>query len=76
MGVRTDIGTRRKGNRVMKPRIPITSQAFKYTNSASTDVAATFRRIRREQAEAAKQEQAVVAESAAKVRVLRSRGLT
>lgn len=58
----------------------ILDPTFKYTNAASTDVAATFRRIRRERAEQAKQAQAAeaerAAESATKVRVLRSRGQT
>jgi hypothetical protein len=34
----------------MKPTKPITDPSFVYRNSASTDIAATFRRIRREMA--------------------------
>lgn len=33
----------------MKPRIPITDPAFKYIPSASTDLARTFARVRKEQ---------------------------
>lgn len=33
----------------MKPRIPITDPAFKYIPSASTDLAKTFARVRKEQ---------------------------
>lgn len=64
----------------MKPRIACTDPAFEYVDSAHTNIAKTFARIRREQrkqAEAAAAERAAAeAESAAKVRVLRSRGLT
>jgi hypothetical protein len=60
----------------MIPAKRLTDPSFKYVGSASTDLRKTFARVRREQAEAAKQDQAVAAESAAKVRVLRSRGLT
>ena len=49
----------------------ILDPTFKYTNAASTDIAATFRRIRRERAEAAKQAQAVVEEQAVKVQPIR-----
>lgn len=52
---------------------------FKYTNAASTDIRATFRRIKREQKEQAEAEAAAKAEQETKVqpiRVLRSRGLT
>lgn len=48
----------------------ILDPTFKYTNAASTDVAATFRRIRRERAEQAKQAQVVEAEQIAKVQLL------
>jgi hypothetical protein len=51
----------------------ILDPTFKYTNSASTDVAATFRRIRREQAEQVRQAQAVEAERAAKVQPIQRR---
>lgn len=40
---------------------------FRYTNSASTDIAKTFARIRREQAEALKRQQADLAEASKKV---------
>jgi hypothetical protein len=49
----------------------ILDPSFKYTNAASTDVAATFRRIRREQAEAVKREHdATIAEQFRKVQPL------
>ena len=35
----------------MKPTIPILNPAFRYTNSANTDLHKTFARIRREQAQ-------------------------
>lgn len=54
----------------MKPRIPITDPRFRYKNAAETDVAATFRRIKREQKAAAEAEQAALAEQRQKVRKL------
>ena len=42
----------------MKPSIPITDRRFKYYDSASTDVARTFARIRRERRERGQAEQA------------------
>lgn len=48
----------------------ILDSSFKYTNAASTDIRATFRRVKREQAEQAKQAQAVAAEQATKVQPL------
>lgn len=42
----------------MKPRLSILDKRFSYRDAASTDVAATFRRIRRELAAAAAAEAA------------------
>lgn len=46
---------------------------FRYTNAASTNIAKTFNRIRREQAEQAKRKVADEAEAAAKVTNLKGR---
>lgn len=46
----------------------ILDPTFKYTNAANTDIRATFRRIRKEQAEAVA---AAVAEQATKVQPIR-----
>jgi hypothetical protein len=54
----------------MKPPKPITDPSFRYTNAASTDIAATFRRIRREQKAAAEAERQAEIERREKVRKL------
>ena len=46
----------------------ILDKSFKYVNSGQTDIAATFKRIRREQKEQAEREQAIQQEVAVKVR--------
>ena len=55
----------RKSFATMKPRVSILSTAFKYVPAASTDVARTFAKIRREQrAQAEQHRQAEVAGAA------------
>lgn len=44
----------------MKPAIPLTNPAFKYVNSASTDLRKTFARVRKEMAEQKREADAVV----------------
>jgi hypothetical protein len=59
----------------MKPPRSILSPEFKYKNAAETDIAATFRRIRREQKAVKDAEQAALAEQRDKVRqIVYSRG--
>jgi hypothetical protein len=55
----------------MKPRISILSSDFRYTNSLCTDLHATFRKVRREQARARVAAAKASAEAAAKVKTLR-----
>ncbi len=47
---------------------------FRYTNAASTDIAKTFARIRREQAEQAKRDAADKLEASKKVRTIKGAG--
>jgi len=54
----------------MKPRIACTDPAFEYTDSAHTNIAKTFAKIRREQRKQAEAAAAAEAEQAVKVQPL------
>lgn len=53
-----------------KPRVPILSSAFRYTDSANTNIRKTFARIRKLQADQKKKDDAIKAEALEKVRKL------
>ena len=52
----------------------ILERSFRYVNSAETDIAATFRRIRRELKEQERARAAVAAEAALKVKPIKQGG--